>query len=132
MLTTLGSIAMQQANPTERTMKKVKHFLDYAATHPNAIVTYQARNMVLFGHSYASYLSKSKDRSRAGGHFFISDNSNDPPNNDAVLTIAQIIKNVMSLAAKAELGALFINCREAIPARHALLKMGHPQPLTPM
>ena len=60
-----------------------------------------------------------------------SDNA-DPPNNGAVLTIAQIIKNVMSSAAEAELGALFINCREAIPARHALIEMGHPQPPTPM
>ena len=50
----------------------------------------------------------------------MSNDSADPPNNGAVLTIAQIIKNVMSSAAEAELGALFINCREAIPARHTL------------
>ena len=35
----LGSIATQQASPTKTTMKKVKHFLDYAASHPNAIIT---------------------------------------------------------------------------------------------
>ena len=101
-------------------------------THPDAIVAYRASNMVLVGNSDASYLSESKARSRAGGHFFMSDNSSNPPNNGAVLTIAQIIKNVMSSAAEAELGALFINCREDIPARHALLEMGHPQPPTPM
>jgi hypothetical protein len=44
MLTALGSIATQQANPTENTIIKVKQFLDYALTHPNAIVTYQARS----------------------------------------------------------------------------------------
>ena len=53
-------------------------------------------------------------------------------NNDAVLTVSQIIKAVMSSAAKAELGAFFINCREAIPARHALEIMGHKQPPTPI
>ena len=55
-----------------------------------------------------------------------------PSNNSAVLTVSQIIKAVMSSAAEAELGALFINCREAIPARHALEIMGHKQPPTPV
>ena len=72
--------------------------------------------MIIAGHSNASYLSKTKARSREGGHFFMSNNTPDPPNNGAVITIAQIIKAVMSSAAEAELGALFINCREAIPA----------------
>ena len=58
MLTALGSIATQQANPTERTMQKVKKILDYAATHPDAIITYRASDMVLVGHSDASYLSE--------------------------------------------------------------------------
>ena len=46
--------------------------------------------------------------------------------------MAKIIKSVMSSAAEAELSALFINCREAIPARQALEKMGHKQPPIPM
>ncbi len=51
--------------------------------------------MVLVGHSYASYLSEFKARSRAGGHFFLSRDTKDPPNNGPVLTVAQIIKHVM-------------------------------------
>ncbi len=128
----LGSIATQQANPTKNTMKKVQHFLDYASTHPDAILTYHASDMVLTGHSNASYLSKSKACSRAGGHFFMSIKTSKPPNNGAILTIAQIIKAVMSLAPEAEVGALYINCRDTIPASHTLEFMGHPQPLTPM
>ena len=62
----------------------------------------------------------------------MSADSHDPPNNGAVLIIYQIIKAVMSSASEAELGALFINCREAIPARLALEEMGHEQPPTPM
>jgi hypothetical protein len=54
MLTALGSIATQQANPTKNIMIKVKQFLDYAPTHPDAIVTYQASDMVLAAHSNAS------------------------------------------------------------------------------
>jgi hypothetical protein len=49
-----------------------------------------------------------------------------------VLTIAQIIKAVMSSAAETELGALYINARELIPLRHLLIKMGHPQPPMPI
>ena len=58
MLPSLGYIATQQASPTKNTMKKVKHFLDYAASHPDAIITHQASDMVLATHSDASYLSE--------------------------------------------------------------------------
>ena len=84
-------------------MQKVKQLLNYAATHPDAIVTYQASDMILAVHSDASYLLESKARSRAGGHFFLLDNGEFPQNNETVLTIAQIIKAVMSSAAEAEL-----------------------------
>jgi hypothetical protein len=93
---------------------------------------YHVSDMILAGHSNASYLSKSKAHSRAGSHFFLFSNTAIPPNNGAILTITQIIKAVLSSAAEAEVGALYINCREAIPARHTLKFMGHPQPPTPM
>jgi hypothetical protein len=93
---------------------------------------YHASDMVLTGHSNASYLSESKAHSRVGGHFFMSSNSAKLPNNGAILTFAQIIKAVMPSAAEGKVGALYINCREAVPARHTLELMGHPQPLTPM
>jgi hypothetical protein len=132
MLPALGTSATQQAKPTKNTMKKIKQFLDYASTNPDASVTYHASNMVLAGHSNASYLSKSNAQSRAGGHFFMSSDVELLHNNEAVSTILQIIKAVMSLAAEAKVGALFINCREAVPARHVLEFLGHPQPPTPM
>jgi hypothetical protein len=99
----------------QNTKKLVHQFLDYATTHPDTIITYQASNMVLTGHSNASYLSETNARSRAGGHFFMSNNNSIPSNNGAILTILQIIKAVMSSTAEAEIGALYINCREAIP-----------------
>jgi hypothetical protein len=88
--------------------------------------------MVLAGHSNASYLSETNAQSRAGGHFFMSNDDVIPINNRAILTISQIIKAVMSFAAGAEIGALYINCKEAIPAGHALEFIGHKQPPTPM
>jgi hypothetical protein len=116
MLPALGSLATQQANPTQNTKKLVHQFFNYATTHPDAIITYQASNMVLAGHSNASYLLETNAHSRAGRHFFMSNNNTISSNNGAILTILQIIKVVMSSAAEAEIGALYINCREAIPA----------------
>eukprot|EP00804_Cyclotella_cryptica_P021900 CCRYP_000853-RA/>CCRYP_000853-RA protein AED:0.34 eAED:0.38 QI:0/0/0/1/0/0/5/0/390 len=59
-------------------------------------------------------------------------NDHYPNNNGAVLAIAQIIKAVMSSAAEAELGVIYINAREVIPLRHLLIEMGHPQQPTPI
>ena len=132
MLVALSAIAAEQARPTEVTMRKVDQFLDYAACNPSAIVTYRASDMVLTVHSDASYLSESKARSQAGGHFFLSNNAQFPANNGAVHTVAQLIKAVMSSAAEAEIGAMFVNARDAVPACRTLEEMGHPQPKTPM
>ena len=132
MLTYFVSIATQQANPTKNKIKKVTQFLDYSASHPDAIITYHASNMVIAGHSDASYLSETKSCNRTGGRFFMSNNSAIPPKNGAIIAIAQIIKSVMSSVAEAKLGTLFINCRESIPSRHALEEMGHKQTTTPM
>ncbi len=47
------------------------------------------------------------------------------------MTNATIIKVVMSLAAEAKLGALFLNAKEAVYLRQILTKMGHLQPRNP-
>ena len=62
----------------------------------------------------------------------MSNNTEFPPNNGSVLTIAKIIKVVISSAVEAELGALFINFKEDTPALLALEEMVHTQPPTPM
>ena len=60
MIAALGSIVTQQASPTANTMRKIKQLLDYAATRPDAAVTYRSSNMVMATHSNASYLSETK------------------------------------------------------------------------
>jgi len=132
MLTALSAMASEQANPTEATMKKCKQFLDFAASQEEAILTFRASDMVLAIHSNASYLSEPKSRSRAGGHHFLDTNDEHPTNNGAVLNVFHIIKAVMSSAAEAELGVLFINTKVAMPVRTKLTEMGHPQPPTPI
>ena len=132
LLCPISAIASQSATPTEDTMRQTKQLLDYVASQEEAVITYQASEMKLAAHSDASYLSEPKARSRAGGHFFLSNGADIPPNNGAILNIAHIIKHVMSSATEAELAALYIMAREAVYIRIILEEMGHPQPPTPL
>ena len=88
--------------------------------------------MILAAHANAGFLNKSRARSRAGAHIFLSENEPKPKLNGPVLTIAQIIKTVMVSAAEAEMAAQFITARKMIPLRHILIEMGWPQPQTPI
>jgi hypothetical protein len=88
--------------------------------------------MKLAIHSKALYLSEPKACSRARGHMFMAGTEDIPINNGAVLNILQITRAVMSLAAEAELGALFINAKTAVSMQRTLKEMGHPQTRTPI
>jgi hypothetical protein len=140
MLVALGTLASAQSQGTEATAKAVTRLLNYAASHPDAVLRYHASDMILYVHSDASYLSEPKARSRVGGHFYLSSKPVDPtkppnapvPNNGAVHTGATILKNVMSSVAEAELGGLFVNTKDATVLRQTLTEMGWPQPPTPI
>ena len=67
--------------------------------------------MILAAHSDAGFNNESKAHSRAGAHIFLSENDSTPKWNGDILTIAQIIKFVMSSASEAELGALYITAK---------------------
>ena len=95
-------------------MAQTKQLLDYLASQEEAVLTYRASDMILAVHIDAGYLNKLKARSRPGGHFFLSSDSNIPANNGAVLNIAHIIRHVMSSATNFELGALYVMVREAV------------------
>ena len=95
-------------------------------------MTYNVSNMKLATHSDASYLSEPKTRSRAGGHFLLSSDTQVPAKIGAVLNIAHIIKHVMSSATEEELAALYIMAQEAVYIRIIMEYMGHKQPPTPL
>ncbi len=132
MLVALNAIALQLAPPTQKTMERVKQLLDYCANQEKAVWAYHASNMALAIHSDAGYLNESKAQSRAGGHLFLSSDVQNPPNNGAMLTIAQIINAVMLSAAEDKLGTLYINTKEAVHMHRILQETGHPQPQTPI
>ena len=79
ILPALSAIATEQANPTEQTLAKVKQLLDYCATQDDAIIEYSASKMILTVHSDAGYCNEKNSRSRAGGHFYLSNGENDAP-----------------------------------------------------
>jgi hypothetical protein len=90
--------------------------------------------MILNIHSDASYLSEKEAKIRAGGFFYMgsSTNTDKKLTNGAILIISKVLKHVMSLAAKAEIGAVFINAKEGAVLHTTLEEVGHPQPPTPM
>ena len=140
ILPAINDIGSQQSKPTQITVKHLCQLLDYVASNPNATIRYKASDMVLHIHSDGSYLSAPQSRSRAAGHFFLSARPKDikapdhppPHSNGPVHTVSKTLRNVMAFAAEVELGSLFYNGQEAIPLRHALIEMGHPQPPTPI
>jgi hypothetical protein len=132
MLVTLSALASYQSKGMQQTADDAVKFLNYCATHPDAILQYKQSDMVLMVHSDASYLSESKARSRAGGFFYMGNNQKDAPHNGAILATTTIMKSVLSSAAEAEIGALFENCKKATILRTTLEEMGWPQAATPM
>ena len=138
MLVALGTIAEQQSKATVKTMEAVTNLLNYAATHPDAVIQYNKSDMTLHVDSDASYMSMPEARSRAGGFFYLSTTSkpanlapvSQPPLNGAVHVLCCRIRNVMASAAEAEVGALYENGQEVAAMRNTLLDMGFKQPPT--
>ena len=91
--------------------------------------------MILNIHSDASYLSEPEAESCIAGHYFLGDvpNDNQPIMlNGAIYVFCGILKFVVASAAEAELGALFLNCKEGKILRLVLQELGHQQPATPV
>ena len=105
------------------------------ASNLDALIRFYASDMVLNCHSDASYLTATRGRSRAGGHFFLGSIPKDDcpiSLNSAILTNCTILKLVAALVAEVELGALFLNTMEVNILQLTLHKLGHPQPPTPI
>ena len=88
--------------------------------------------MILVVHADAGFINESKARSRSGAHIFLSEIDPKTKLNGLVLTIAQIIKDVLASAAEAEMSALYITAKNTIPLRNTLVEMGWPQPQLPI
>ena len=98
--------------------------LDYLATYFNDGIVYRSSNMILVAHSDAGFYNESKGRSQSGGHIFLSEDNTIPQWNGPILSIAQVIKFVMTSDAEAELAALYIMAQKLVPMRQTLIEMG--------
>jgi len=132
LLVALSAIGTQQSKATENTNEALNQLLDYCATYPDDGIIYRASDMILAAHSDAGFNNETKGRSRAGAHIFLSEDDPMPRWNGLVLTIAAIIKYVMSSAAEAETAALYLTAKEMVPLRNALDAMGWKQPPSPI
>ena len=95
---------------TEDTVRQTQQLLDEIATQEEAVLTFNASDMELAAQSDASYLSKPKACSRAGGHFFI-DRFHNTAKQRSSPQHSPYNKHVMSSATEAELATLYIMAR---------------------
>jgi hypothetical protein len=130
----INVLASEQSKTTADTAEKVIKRLNYCNTHQETKIRYHASDMILYIHSDASYLSEREARSRAGGFFYMGYSADTAKKltNGAILIISTVLKHVMSSAAEAEIGAVFINAKEGAVLRTTLEELGHPQPPTPL
>jgi hypothetical protein len=123
----------------KKTLNKCYQLLDYCATYPNAIIRYNASDMVLHVDSDAAYFVLPGAHSRIAGYYFLSSelppdklgNVNPAPNGP-ILVECHTLTHVVASAAEAETGGLFYNGKTIIPIWQALIELGHPQPPTPL
>jgi hypothetical protein len=90
--------------------------------------------MILYIHSDTSYISEREAKSREGGFFYIGNSADTAKTltNGELLIISTVLKHVMSSAAEAEIGTVFINAKEGAVLRTTLEELGHPQPPPPL
>ena len=105
--------------------------MDYLYTNPDAKIIFRASDMQLHIDSNAAYLVHPKARSRAGGYHYLG-NFDGKLFNGPIYILAKVIKAVMSSAADAECGSLYINASDAVSFIITLWELGHPQKPVPI
>ena len=108
LLVALSELGKQKAAATQATNDAILQLLDYVATYPSDRITFRSIEMILSAHSDAACLNVTKALSRAGGHIVLPENVPEPAYNGPILTISQIIMNVMSSGTEVKLAGLFI------------------------
>ena len=101
MLVAINDLRAAQDRGTKDTIDALINLFNYGATHPYAKTRHHVSDMILHVDSDGSCLSVPNARSRAGGFFFLYNNTNNNKQikvNDPMHTLCKIIKNVMGLA----------------------------------
>ena len=127
ILPTVNLLASLQSTPTQHVADIADRLLQYCSRYPNNELVYHACDMTLFIQVDASYLSRSKARSVAGGICYLGNKDAPEHINGAIHAVSSIIPSVVASAAEAEYAALFMLAQEGEYLRRVLDNMGYPQ-----
>ena len=112
----LNELCITATKGTQSTAKALVHFLNYCASHPKAEIIYRRSDMILTMDSDAAYLVAAKARSRAAGYFYLG-NEDNQLFNGRIYILTKLILAVMSSAAEAKCGGLYLNAKDSSPCR---------------
>lgn len=132
MLTATNAVASSQATPTQLVREQAIRLLQYARAFPDNRVVFHKSKMHFIIQSDASYLSRSKARSVAGGIGYFGDANNPTAENGMVYAMSSIIDVVVASAGEAEYGSTFMNGQQGVHMRNIATALGHVQPATPL
>ena len=127
----LNEIGTMQAKSTEATNAKVQILMDCLHNHPDVTLWYHASDMILQFEADSAYLVLPKARSRAAAWYILGNDPttiSKPMQNAPLHVLCNTHKNVVSSAAEAETGGIFLAAQKACPMRVALVELSHPQP----
>ena len=121
-------------------MAAAEHFMQYAATWPNAQLTYHASDMYLYLQSDLGYLNERDARSRVGGLGYLG---NKPPQqldpkvplsfiNSPICAISGVLDVVVGSAMEGEYGTMYKIAMHGEVLRNTLTDLGYPQAATPL
>ena len=130
ILPALNTISAHQSCPTQNTLARCHHLLDFVASHPHTFLRFYSSDMQLTIDSDAAYLVAPLARSRIAGFFQL--NSSSSFVNGAHLVECRTLKHVVASSAEAEAAGLFYNAQVALPIRYMLEQLGHPQSPSPI
>jgi hypothetical protein len=115
MMHALNELCIAATKGTQATAKALAHFLNYCASNPEAEIIYRRSDMILTIDSDAAYLVAAKARSRAAGYFYLGTKDNQLFNGP-IYILTKLILAVMSSAAEAECGGLYLSqCERSGP-----------------
>ena len=127
ILVILNKIGSEQSTSTTNTESKCAKLMDYLHTHPNAVVRFHAIDMILYIKSDAYYLFLPKARSCFASIFYLSNSTTKRlPLNGTIQVICKTLQNIVSSAAEAETGGIFVGGQQTVLIMTALSEIQPP------
>eukprot|EP01035_Chromulina_nebulosa_P069336 gene69336-biopygen23604 len=128
-LPAVTAIESALSHATQLTQRAADRLLAYFRNYPNNILVLKACAMRLHTQSDASYGTRSRGRSVAGGLAYLG-NADPTAINGPIMAFSSVIQNVMASIGEAEYAAAFHTAQMAAGLRKTLSDLGYPQPAT--